>query len=468
MAALVFMLLLMTHATEPLAVVLPAHLASFFIAALACHMELARLRPHPNHLTTYYSLIGLGGAIGGAFNALAAPVLFNSWSEAPLAFVAVCLLVPRGVGAGAGGGKMPKQTTGISFQRSDVAIPLALGLGTLFGGRLGGVLGASGQARELLSTGIPVLLTYLTSERRLRFGLTVGAVLWAGSLDTALRGKPLFTDRSFFGVHRVTLTTSWESGRPVSFHQLYHGTTLHGAQRVEGDDAMPVAPREPWAYYAPTSPIGRLFRARSLPPPAEPAFPARVGLVGLGAGSLLAYAEPGQSWSLFEIDPLVKRIAEDERYFSYLPDARRRGANVRVVLGDARIKLRSAAERFDVLVLDAFSSDSIPVHLLTREAFDLYLDKLAPDGVLALHISNRHLDLAPLMRATARDVGFAVVIEEGPPGGGQNLESRWAILARSSETLGALGFPPDAAAESEGLSRAWTDDHSDLWSVFLW
>ncbi len=467
-AAVVFMLVLMTKATEPLAVVLPAYLAAFFVAALACHTELFRLRPHPSHLTIYYALIGLGGALGGAFNALAAPVLFEGWTEAPLAFVAACLLVPR---ARPGSGKKGKQPGETAIQRSDFAIPIALGLSTLLLAKLGDFLGLSGQTRDVLAAGLPVLLTYLGSERRLRFGLAVGAVLWAGSLDTALRGRAQITDRSFYGIHRVTLTTSWEDGKPVAFHQLYHGSTIHGAQRVEAAGAMPIEPREPLAYYATASPIGRLLRPPTAAgPTGAPAFPERVGLVGLGAGSLLAYAEPGQRWSVFEIDPLVQRIAEDGRHFSYVPEARRRGADIEVVLGDARLTLSSARGSFDLLVLDAFTSGTIPVHLLTREAFDLYEEKLAPDGVLAFHISNRHLDLAPLVRAMAKDVGLAAVIVDGPPAdaASQELASRWAFLARSSEALRARGFPSEGAPASESLGRVWTDDHSDVWSLFLW
>lgn len=468
LAAVILVLLLVTQATEPLAVVLPAHLGVLFVAALACHTELARLRPHPSHLTSYYSFIGVGGALGGAFNALAAPLLFEGFVEVPIAFVAACLLVPRASPVGGREGKKKeKEARRETIRRSDVAIPVALGLSTFLLAKVGDVLGASSQPRELLAAGIPAFLIYLASERRLRFGLSVGAVLWAGSLDTSLRGRPLLTDRSFFGIHRVTLTPSTEDGRPVAFHQLYHGTTLHGAQRAEADSGKPMDARRPLAYYAETSPIGRLFRPLFSP---APALAKRVGLVGLGAGSLLAYAEPGQQWSVFEIDREVQRIAEDGRYFSYLPEARARDVDVEVVLGDARLTLPSAAGSFDLLVLDAFSSGSIPVHLLTREAFELYMEKLTRDGILAFHISNRHLDLAPLMRAMATDLGLATALEDGAPSEAstQKLGSRWAFLARSSEALGARGFPSEALSSSASSVRVWTDDRSDLWSLFEW
>jgi hypothetical protein len=446
-AAVVFTLLWTTKATEPLSIVVPAHLTAFFIAAMACHTELARRKPHPRDLTAYYLLIGLGGVVGGAFNSLLAPVLFEDWIETPLAFIASCLLVPRGSG---------RATTGL-VARTDLAVPAAIGAATLLLVKLGDAYGASDQMREVVTAGIPAFLVYLVSERRIRFGLTLFAVLWAAGQDTAVRGQPRLTDRSFYGVHRVTRVVSRENGG--AFHQLYHGTTIHGAQRVESETGAPREPREPLAYYSRTSPVGRLFLSfRSRP------GPRRIGLVGLGAGSLLAYAEAGQRWTLFEIDPMVKRIAEDERYFSYLSEARKRGVEVDVVLGDARLTMSSAADSFDLLVLDAFTSGAIPVHLLTREAFGLYGARLAPDGTLALHISNRHLDLAPLVRATANDLGFTALIEEDVAtipvsAGAQTLGSRWAFLTRSPEALRSRG---------ERGARVWTDDHSDLWSLFQW
>jgi hypothetical protein len=447
-AAVVFALLWTTKATEPLSIVVPAHLMVFFVTAMACHTELARLRPSPRDLTAYYLLLGLGGLLGGAFNSLLAPVLFEDWIETPLAFVLSCLLVPR----------TSRSSAAPLVARSDFALPLALGATTLALVKLGDAFGAAGQMREVLTAGIPALLVYLASERQLRFGLTLGTVLWAAGHDTALRGEPRFTDRSFFGVHRVTRVDARDGAR-IAFHQLYHGMTIHGAQRVDPDTGMPVDSREPHAYYSRTSPVGRLF-ASSFPPPG----PRRVALVGLGAGSLLAYAEAGQRWTLFEIDPLVLRVAEDERYFSYLRDARKRGVELELVLGDARLQLSSNAGSFDLLVLDAFTSGAIPIHLLTREAFMVYDERLAPGGTLALHISNRHLDLAPLVRAMASDLGFASVIEEDVATlplspAAQGLGSRWAFLTRSPTAHGSGGS--DAA-------RVWTDDRSDLWSLFQW
>ncbi len=453
--AVVFMLLWMIKATEPLAFVLGAHLAAFFVAAMACHTELARRRPPPRHLTAYYAYIGAGGVIGGAFNALIAPAVFRDWVEIPLAFALVCLLIPA------------RDDSGSAFRASDAALAAGVGLLTVALVRVGDIVGTTGRTREVLTLAVPVLLTFLLSQRRYRFGLTVGAVLLAGSLDTSLRGQVELTVRSSFGVHRVTRDDSGGDGQGMAYRKLYHGSTIHGVQRADAATGAPVRAREPLGYYTPDSPIGRLFRSF----PADDR-PKRVGIVGLGAGSLLAYAEPGERWRIFEIDPLVKRIAEDDRLFSYLPEARKRGVAADVVLGDARLTLAASAEALDVLVLDAFTGAAIPVHLLTREALELYKEKLSASGVVACHVSNRHLDLAPLLRDTAEDLGLASTIDaelEPPPGGpAYVMGSRWVFLARSSEALRARALPSIVWLSPRKRGRTWTDDRSDLLSLFRW
>ncbi|HEU0107403.1 MAG TPA: fused MFS/spermidine synthase [Vicinamibacteria bacterium] len=454
-AAVVFMLLWMIKATEPLPLVLGAYLAVLFVAAMACHTELARRRPPPRHLTAYYAYVGAGGVIGGAFNALIAPAVFRDWVEIPLAFTLVCLLVAV------------RDDSGQAFRGSDAALAAGAFLLTVALARLGDMEGSTGRTREVLALALPVLLTFLLSQRRYRFGLTVGAVLLAGSLDTSLRGQVELTARSSFGVHRVTRDDPGRDDPTTTYRKLYHGTTIHGVQRVDAATGAPVRGREPLGYYSPDSPIGQLFH--SFPPDARP---KRVGIVGLGAGSLLAYAEPGERWTIFEIDPLVKRIAEDGRLFSYLPEARRRGVAADVVLGDARLTLAAMRDTLDVLVLDAFTGDTIPVHLLTREALELYREKLSPSGVVGCHVSNRHLDLAPLVRDTAEDLGLASTIDaemEAPPGGpAYVMASRWVFLARSEGALRARSLPSIVWLSPRKRGRTWTDDRSDLWSLFRW
>jgi hypothetical protein len=330
-------------------------------------------------------------------------------------------------------------------------------------------------------------LCYLFVKRPLRFGLGVGALLLASSLCDLLEGNVLLRRRSFFGVLHVTDLRE--------FRRLEHGTTLHGQQRICWDRATlaagaagPLAAsaplgaavvlacgqdtwrhpgRQPQAYFDRTGPIGQVFDAYQ-----DRLAGRHLGLIGLGSGTLASYGQPGQTLTYYEIDPLVKRIACDPAYFTYVQDARDRGVKVEVVLGDARLKLeerahRGSAEKFALLVVDAFSSDAIPVHLLTREALAVYLDNLADDGLLAFHISNRYLDLEPVLGnlAEARPEegweGLAGYIqhdgERGPPG---KAASTWVVLARRESTLERLApdersqpgqFEPGRAASREAL-----------------
>jgi len=449
----VFMLLWMIKATEPLSFILCAHLATLFVAAMACHTELARLRPAPRDLTAYYACIGAGGVIGGAFNALIAPVVFSTYVEIPLALGVACLLVPARDGSDDG------------FRWSHAVLAAAVGLLTVALVRLGDVLASTGRTRDVLTLAIPVLATFVLSRRRYRFALTFAAVLLAGTLDTSQRGRVELAARSFFGVHRVTRDDL--RGREAAYRKLYHGSTIHGVQRIDRATGAPLGAREPLSYYSPDSPIGRLFR--SFP---DDGRPGRVGVVGLGAGSLLAYAEPGEHWTLYEIDPLVKRIAEDGRFFSYLPEARKRGVRAEVVLGDARLSLAAGSDAFDVLVLDAFTSAAIPVHLLTREALDVYQKRLSPSGVVAFHVSNRHLDLVPVLQDTAEDLGLAssVDVEPSPPPGGPAyvMGSTWVFLARYTDALRSRSVPSIVWLSARERTHIWTDDRSDLWSSFRW
>jgi len=455
LAAVVFMLLWMIKATEPLGFVLSAHLAAFFVAAMACHTELARLRPPARDLTAYYAFVGAGGVLGGAFNAVVAPALFRDWLEIPLAFTLVCLLAPT------------REDSESAFRWSDAALAAGVGLLTVALVRIGDIEGTRGRAREVLTLAIPMLMTFLLSRRRYRFGLTVGAVLLAGSLDTSVRGRVELAARSFFGIHRITRDDSGSGEPATAYRKLYHGTTIHGVQRADVATGAPVRAREPLGYYSPDSPIGRLFRSFL-----AAGRPRHVGIVGLGAGSLLAYAEPGERWTVFEIDPLVERIAEDERFFSYLSAARKRGVAVDVVLGDARLTLAAVGEPLDVLVLDAFTSAAIPVHLLTREALELYKKKIGLSGVAAFHVSNRHLDLAPVLSDTAEEVGLASTIDaqpEPPPGGpAYVMGSRWVFLAQTLDALRARSLPSVVWVSARKHRRTWTDDRSDLWSLFRW
>jgi spermidine synthase len=232
-----------------------------------------------------------------------------------------------------------------------------------------------------------------------------------------------------------------------------HGSTMHGEESLQPDRRG-----QAMSYYHRTGPIGQTLDALA-------DRLQRVAVVGLGAGSLAAYARPGEAWTFFEIDPAVERLARDRRYFTFLDTC---GDRCHVVLGDARLTLEDMkAARFDVIVLDAFSSDAIPTHLVTRQAFELYVERLETEGVLALHISNRHLRLEPLLGAIARDLGLVARVQfDARPGDADARSSNWIVMARSLEALGPLAVDDRWQTAETGAMAVWTDDYSNLLSVF--
>jgi SAM-dependent methyltransferase len=266
--------------------------------------------------------------------------------------------------------------------------------------------------------------------------------------------------RNFFGALRVLYDPA------ARVHRLLHGSTLHGQQSLE-----PSRRAEPSTYFTRSGPIGGLFDALG---PALGRPGARVAIVGLGTGTLACYAKPGQAWTFYEIDDAVVQVAEDARYFSYLADARARGVAVGVVEGDARLRIGEAPDGgYGLIVLDAFSSDAVPVHLLSREAIALYRRKLGPGGVLAFNLSNRYLDLDPLMDRQARDAGLACRIrhdlgvspEERRDG---KQPSIWCVMAESEADLHGLADDPRwRRPRHRPGSSAWTDDYSDLASYLV-
>jgi Flp pilus assembly protein TadD len=262
----------------------------------------------------------------------------------------------------------------------------------------------------------------------------------------------LHAERSFFGVMRVMDVPLWNA------HEFLHGSTCHGAQSLDARER-----HEPWAYYSREGPLGRIFQAlQSRRPLAE------IGVLGLGAGAIAAYGQPGERITFYEIDPAVERIARNPQYFTYLSDSR---ARVEVVLGDARLSLvHGPARKFDLLVLDVFSSDSVPIHLITRQAMKIYLDRLAEHGLLAIHMSSRYLNLTPILGRLAEDANLAARFAADPDsrGGPRRYSSEWVVMARRIEDLG--WFAADAACEplpSDG-GRVWTDDFSDVVATLHW
>lgn len=417
---------------------LPLHLAAFFVTAMVCHGELARRRPATSHLTEFYLWMAFGGMLGGAFNALLAPLVFDSVLEYPIALVIACFLRPT---------LDPKPGRLVANLGLPLVV-LVLMVLQLQWRRLG--LPGLGDA-GVLAFFVPVaLLLYSFAERPLRFGLGIAAVL----IVALLSGQPNQVQaraRSFFGVYTIKLD-------PAGYHILVHGTTVHGAQATD-----PASRKEPLTYYHRDGPLGQIFKALG-------DRPRSVGAVGLGVGTVACYRRPGQRWTFYEIDPLVVRIARDARYFHYLADC---APDAGIVLGDARRALQEAPSgQYDLLILDAFSSDAIPVHLLTREAIALYRDKLAPGGLIALHISNRNLDLAPVVANLLADAGLVGRFQSQTPSREAQLAyrnaARWVVIARSDADLGALASDPRWRQVEADSGGPWTDDFSNLVGALRW
>lgn len=409
------------------------HLATFFLAAYVCHAELARSRPAAGRLTEFYLVLSAGGLLGGTFNALVAPTVFTGVLEYPLALMLAVALRPALLPGG------PRA------RLLDVLLPAALAAGAVAIATLPGetTIGVMLAAALLSATGLALL-----AMRPLRLALGIGAVYLAAVLAVA-DDEVLAQDRNFFGVLKVLRDT--DQGLTL----LVHGTTLHGAQAT-----APERRRQPLSYYHPLGPLGDVFRTME-----DRLEGGAVAAIGLGAGSVACYARPGQHWTFYEIDPAVVRVARDAALFTFLADCTPDAA---MVVGDARLRLAEAADdAFRLIVLDAFSSDSIPVHLLTRQALGLYLDKLAAGGVIALHITNRHLDLRPVVAALAAERGLAALAryDRTPASGGK--PSLWAVLAKDASGLGALAADPAWQPLPPPATRPWSDDFSDILTPLL-
>ncbi len=426
-------------------VVLPLHGLAFFVIAMVCHGELAKRRPATSHLTEFYLWMSIGGVLGGVFNALIAPSVFDAVYEYPIALALACLLRPRLDDGGARFARWPDLVA--------PALIAAIVMPTLGQGVRPSDIGLGATVALYVTVG---LLMYSCRLRPLRFGLAMAAVLAATAVMPAALDV-LARERSFFGVYRVK---SDEGGR---FNVLVHGTTVHGAEHTD-----PALWREPLTYYHRGGPLGQLFAALD-----GTTTLARVGAVGLGTGAAACYARPGEDWTFYEIDPTIARLARDTRYFHYLADC---APAAEVVFGDARLSLALAPDRhFDLLILDAFSSDAIPAHLMTREALALYMAKLAPGGIVMFHISNRNLELAPVLENLIADAGLFGRIQrdrsDTDDGGGETYKrhSTWVAIARAPGDLAMIDgdsrWQPVKRHPGAGI---WTDDFSNIFGALKW
>jgi predicted O-methyltransferase YrrM len=417
------------------ALVLALHACAFFVTALVCHQALSARRPQAGQLTEFYFFVSLGGVIGGATTAFVAPVVFNLVLEYPLVMVLAVLARPWN---GKGLSREELILVGVSIAAAAALFGLA-------------EFSVVTNLAIILSLTFGLAVAILLRKRALPFAIALAALAMQAVFASGVRGD-IHTVRSFFGVNRVGRQYVAQLGGEM--HTLAHGTTLHGSQAL-----APAFRCHPTSYYTQPGTIGRTFlsveaRRSNL----------NLGVVGLGAGAMATYVRPGDRLRFFEIDPAVGRIARDPRYFTYLSDCAK--GPVDVVLGDARLTLaRESSGSYDILLLDAFTSDAIPTHLLTTEALDEYLSLLKPGGVLLLHISNRHLALEAPIAATAAQVGAQALIQNYRPASDADptaAASDVMLVSRSPELLARFTADPRWRPAHSGAVRAWTDDYTNV------
>lgn len=428
----------------PVPVLLPLHVGVFTLAAMMCHGQLAADRPSVRNMTEFYLWIAVGGSVGALFNVLIAPLIFDGPTEYWIVLVAACVLRP----------------TAELEAHEDREGPVLGWIISLIAGMAGAAIVLAfnnfGLGKWLTAIGliVPAMIALSQSAYRLRFAAALGSMLLMLSVVGFPYGHLLYKQRTFFGVYRVSMDASGK------FHRLIHGTTLHGLQRFENGGQL-----EPLSYYSRTGPFGQIY---SHLPPTEGV--THVAVVGLGSGALATYVRPQQELTFYEIDTALERIARNQAYFTFLSTC---GDRCRVVIGDARIELALATQRYDLIVLDAFSSDTIPVHLLTREALSIYLSHLERGGIMAFHISSRHLELGPVLGRLAGSLGLTALEKKNFNLSPQQVAaggsaSDWLVVGRNSSELKPFQRDDWREPTVSASTPLWTDDFSDFVSVIRW
>lgn len=448
------------------------HFSAFFLVAMACHGELARLKPDVSQLTEFFLLMSIGGVIGGAVNSLIAPVLFNGILEYPIMLAAACFVMPTLLTKK----EQTESSAGPDWQR------MWLTFGPLAVAALVSLIGSSIRYFGISSTltgfalvfGIPSLccLSLWGSSRSFAVGVLIIAIL---SPMMVKSNNVLYQERGFFGVNEVYISQG--------YRMLRNGTTLHGMQKDGEDEPLPLT------YYHYNGPMGDVFRLYGNDQES-------IAAVGLGVGSLAAYSKPGQRFDFFEIDPVVVSIAENPRLFRYLDSAT---GDVNVVLGDARIQLEQIRNQvsgqareskmvqvvfpprpkvgvkpYGLLILDAFGSDAVPLHLLTAEAMQLYFDLLPEDGLLAMHVSSKYLDFMPVGAALAEATGTHAAIRKDKVSGRESKETgrfscNWMIFSKDQGLIDQfVKEGTDWNLLESDRRLLWTDDHANIVDAINW
>ncbi|NVN87469.1 MAG: fused MFS/spermidine synthase [Rhodopseudomonas sp.] len=442
--AVVIVLLAYTGVTK-LLLLLGGHLLAFFVIAMACHGELARTRPAAKYLTGFYVALSFGGMVGGLFAGLIAPYTFSWIAEYPLLLALAVVCRPTGEEG------YPRFTKWYWPSLAVLAIAVIAPAFTT-----GKIFSWIDSNRVLVIGDVAVLAAFAAlalGVNRWKVFATVVLALTLTRIYPSDDGR-VETVRSFFGVHKIVVTPNGQ------YHVLMHGTTIHGAQKMQNDDGTPVTGRpEPISYYYKDGGIGQGIAAIR----ERKGGPIRVAVIGLGSGSLTCASQPGESWKFFEIDQSMVDTARDPKYFTFVSKC---APDLQPVMGDARLTFAHEPDGvYDLIIVDAYSSDAIPIHLATREAMAIYKSKLAPQGAVLMHVSNRHLELASVVVgiAAANDLKSWVYTEDSGRDAEYIFGTSAVVSARAEADVGQLADSDVwADTEPDAEQRVWTDDYSNV------
>ena len=438
------MILLVIGGEQNLLLTLGGHQLCFFIIAMACHGELARTRPAASYLTGFYVALSFGGMVGGLFAGLIAPYTFSWIAEYPILLALAALCRPAEASNVRGG-------MGLWL----VAVVAALAL-IAVSYREGGIEAFFELNRVWMVTGVAIammVLAVLWKIGRWKMAALVALGLVLIRVYPSDDGR-VETVRSFFGVHKIVITSDGH------YHVLMHGTTIHGAEKFLNADGTPVKGRpEPISYYHKDGGIGQAIAAIR----ERKGGPIRVAVIGLGAGTLACQSQPGENWTFFEIDQTMVDTARDPRYFTYVSSCE---PDMKPVIGDARLTFAKEKDgTYDLIIVDAYSSDAIPIHLATEEAMAIYKAKLAPQGAVVMHVSNRHLELASVVVGIAEenDLKSWVYNEDSGRDNEYIFTTEVVISAREEADVGKIASDDKwALTEATEGQRVWTDDYSNV------
>ena len=439
-------LLLAVGGEQNLLLTLGGHQLCFFVIAMACHGELARTRPAAKYLTGFYVALSFGGMVGGLFAGLIAPFTFSWVAEYPILLALAALCRPPG-----GEERLPRWSAW--YWPFLAALAVALIAPSYSSGKMFSWI----QDHRVWVTGavgvLSALLALALNANRWKIFATVAVALVLIRMYPSDDGR-VETVRSFFGVHKIVVTPHGQ------YHVLMHGSTIHGAEKFRNNNGTPVTGRpEPITYYHRDGGIGQAITAIR----ERKGAPLRVAVIGLGSGSLACASEPGEDWKFFEIDQTMVDTARDPKYFTYIQKCE---PDLKPVIGDARLTFAKEPDGiYDLIIVDAYSSDAIPIHLATEEAMAIYKQKLAPQGAVVMHVSNRHLELSSVVVgiADANDMKSWVYSEDSGRDNEYIFSTTVVVSAREEADVGKLASS-DVWAETEAdeKQRVWTDDYSNV------